>query len=534
MMKGLLLLATVIWLPLAQAQAQWVSGMTPSAGNAVLPDALDNLSLGPVQAATMICTTTNTSTAVTACNSTAYLAVGMFVTGPGIAAGTTVVSGITATGFTMSAAAGAAAGTGLVSAREAFWSDIDSSTPQIMRLSGRLMVGNAIGTLASRAGTYFNFCPTAAYCANWAPRDSQLAVMSQNGTIAITGMSRSSMNIDVPVSASSIGVAGYSICDNGTAGRNCWASYLDVQLDAAADGRWAVGGESALKNKAGDYTSTPYDNQPGVFGHRYNIGGDSTYGGAGVNPINAVIEMVRVGAGNAGYANKGIVFGCNMLTGMALDCTTGTGTAIDMAKGHQLRWAWGAQTGAIIRSDVNNTDVDQHLIFGNDKTEFRGPGGVSNTFRIQHVAGTTPVNHLTAYDAATGFAARLAAEGTDTDIKLAFVPKGAGTIRFGSGAAPAHIETSQTTAPALTSCGGGSPAIVGTDTAGKVTMGTTATGCVITFNVAYAAEPHCVVTWRATPLASQSYAVSASAITLTQTSASGNVVNYICVGRSGG
>lgn len=90
------------------------------------------------------------------------------------------------------------------------------------------------------------------------------------------------------------------------------------------------------------------------------------------------------------------------------------------------------------------------------------------------------------------------------------------------------------TAPALTSCGT-SPAITGTDTVGTVTMGTgSPTGCVITFNVAYASAPHCVVTWIATPLASQSYATSATAITLTQTGTSSNVVKYICVAQPGG
>lgn len=92
------------------------------------------------------------------------------------------------------------------------------------------------------------------------------------------------------------------------------------------------------------------------------------------------------------------------------------------------------------------------------------------------------------------------------------------------------------TAPALTSCGT-TPAIVGTDVAGTVTMGTTATGCVITFNVPYAAAatpPHCLVTWIATPLASQSYTTSNAAITLTQTSASNNVVKYFCVAQPGG
>ncbi|SRR6266568_5467820 len=99
--------------------------------------------------------------------------------------------------------------------------------------------------------------------------------------------------------------------------------------------------------------------------------------------------------------------------------------------------------------------------------------------------------------------------------------------------APTHLLSAPTTAPALTSCGT-TPSIVGTDFAGTVTMGTTATGCVITFASAYAAAPHCTVTWRATPLASQSYTISTTAITTTQTSASNNLLDYICVALPGG
>lgn len=108
-----------------------------------------------------------------------------------------------------------------------------------------------------------------------------------------------------------------------------------------------------------------------------------------------------------------------------------------------------------------------------------------------------------------------------------------GTQQFGA-TTPVHLASGQTTAPALTSCGTGSPSIVGSDTAGTVTAGTAATGCIITFNVAYTGAPYCVVTWRATALLSQSYAVSNTAITLTQTSTSGNLVDYICVAPSGG
>ena len=107
--------------------------------------------------------------------------------------------------------------------------------------------------------------------------------------------------------------------------------------------------------------------------------------------------------------------------------------------------------------------------------------------------------------------------------------------QFGSAAgAPSHLGTAQTTAPALTSCGTGTPTIAGTDTAGIVTMGTSATGCVITFNRAYAAAPYCVVSWIATPLASQSYVTAAGSITLTQTSTSSNVAQYFCIAQAGG
>jgi hypothetical protein len=87
--------------------------------------------------------------------------------------------------------------------------------------------------------------------------------------------------------------------------------------------------------------------------------------------------------------------------------------------------------------------------------------------------------------------------------------------------------------PVLTSCGG-SPTIVGDDKDGTVTMGTTATGCIITFATAYTGVPNCVVTWQATPLASQSYTISNTAITTVQTSTSSNKLNYHCAAQNGG
>ena len=142
----------------------------------------------------------------------------------------------------------------------------------------------------------------------------------------------------------------------------------------------------------------------------------------------------------------------------------------------------------------------------------------------------TPIGANTA---STGAFSTLSATGT-SNLSGATNLKGT-LVTFGNSAGtPTHVATAQATAPALTSCGGGTPAITGTDEAGIVTMGTSATGCVITFNVAYTSTPFCVVTWIATPLASQSYVTSTAAITLTQTSTSSNVVQYICRAPSGG
>lgn len=98
----------------------------------------------------------------------------------------------------------------------------------------------------------------------------------------------------------------------------------------------------------------------------------------------------------------------------------------------------------------------------------------------------------------------------------------------------AHTARGNTSVPTLTSCGT-SPAILGDDGDGEVTLGTgSPTGCVITFGTAYTSVPLCTVTWQATPLASQSYTKSASAITLVQTGTSSNKINYHCVAQSGG
>jgi hypothetical protein len=85
------------------------------------------------------------------------------------------------------------------------------------------------------------------------------------------------------------------------------------------------------------------------------------------------------------------------------------------------------------------------------------------------------------------------------------------------------------TAPAATSCGT-TPAMSAqaTDYKGTVTEGTTATGCILTFATAYATAPDCIVT---SPTGSvlTSYSVSTTALTLVNSSASGDKFSYVCI-----
>jgi hypothetical protein len=143
--------------------------------------------------------------------------------------------------------------------------------------------------------------------------------------------------------------------------------------------------------------------------------------------------------------------------------------------------------------------------------------GSSTDFHLRNANGT-----VVAYSA------------TNSGIFSAASFSATGAATFGS-TTPAHIISAQTTPPGVTTCnqGGGSPSIVGTDTAGEVTTGTLATSCVVTFNVAYVTAPFCVVTWQAS-LASTGYTISNTAITFTQTATTGEKVNYHCIARSGG
>lgn len=83
--------------------------------------------------------------------------------------------------------------------------------------------------------------------------------------------------------------------------------------------------------------------------------------------------------------------------------------------------------------------------------------------------------------------------------------------------------------PALSSCGGGSPALsaTATDYSGTITEGTSATGCTLTFGATKAAAPVCSISSPGAA-AFTSFSTSTTALTIVNSSASGNQYSYVC------
>jgi|SRR5579872_75581 len=133
-------------------------------------------------------------------------------------------------------------------------------------------------------------------------------------------------------------------------------------------------------------------------------------------------------------------------------------------------------------------------------------------------------------------------QGTGTGLggKLVFQTAPAGTTGTAQNAeqavlsldANSHAKFSSAAIPTIGTCGTGSPTITAgsTDVAGEATIGTTATACTISFKIAYAAAPFCVVTDKTNLSHLTSYTISTAAIVLTMTSNSGDVIEYVCSG----
>lgn len=109
---------------------------------------------------------------------------------------------------------------------------------------------------------------------------------------------------------------------------------------------------------------------------------------------------------------------------------------------------------------------------------------------------------------------------------------GTGQIGYDTNGAsyfPGHINSNNRVGapPVLSGCGT-APSFTGSDTALRLTTGSAATTCTVTFGVAHTTAPSCVITPQGAAV-QPTYTVSATAIAMTVDVAS-TVYNIICMG----
>ena len=136
---------------------------------------------------------------------------------------------------------------------------------------------------------------------------------------------------------------------------------------------------------------------------------------------------------------KGIVFQNISLEGTDGD-GTGTAIAMEMARGHELRWKYGGGESAnalLIRADGNDAARQSRLI--SDATGFSLKGVQSDLATENHlfrviaptITGSNATNFLTVTPTQTagGLVTVSAANSTDTNVSVNVVSKGSGTVQ---------------------------------------------------------------------------------------------------------
>ena len=131
------------------------------------------------------------------------------------------------------------------------------------------------------------------------------------------------------------------------------------------------------------------------------------------------------------------------------------------------------------------------------------------------------------------------AQTINTSIQLSQDPRG--PVGFDnvllSAYFPGHILSTGTGRPPPVvvgaTCGTTAPSVAGTDVAGVITVGTSATtSCLLTFGTAWGTAPTCLLTPKSAILAALSYATTTTTLTITQTSTANNTIAYFCTSLS--
>jgi len=299
-------------------------------------------------------------------------------------------------------------------AAKGFWRDINAGA-NIWGFRDRVFIGDACTNDGKLTNTTKDWLETLRASTT---NNSQIAALSTIGQTAVLGGSRSS-DSSIVDGMGCIGLQGWSYNNNTTAVQTTYAGYFESRRLAGAGNTHCI--EFDIVNMGTVATVQPYAMFPaGLTPGLWAASG----GEVSANAASCAMAIVNNGAS----FDKGIVFHATSVNGT--DGVTGSGVAIELAKGHNIRQLFtGGNTGSYISFDVSNAAASQGLIFSDVGTLFRN-SSAQTIFSI--AMGSTNANGIQVVggDAASTANVFLNALGSSTNIDLTLTPKGSGRINF--------------------------------------------------------------------------------------------------------
>lgn len=332
-----------------------------------------------------------------------------------------------------------------------FWADIGSGA-NISKHGDRILVGDAVDQDGNKFPTVKSWVGNSANgFMTYFDSRSEFEVASKIGGVGIAAASRSSDNV-LTSEENTIGIASYVNNNNtvSTDKKSVWSYY--GHADHSEDNNFTACIETDVCNTSGAafVSVNPYSTGASgtTAGYWCGVGGETLQSGTPATAYVSVgIALVNTASSDSfSRFNKGFVFGANSIAGT--DGFTGTGVAMEMAKGHELVWIYSSGTnanGGKIRSDCNSATQQSRVIFENGSLSVKGVRSADlttevNLFKV--LTNTNAENYLIASTGTTGGAAGLLTDGSDTNIDIKIQPKGTGVIDYIKNATTAAATTS--------------------------------------------------------------------------------------------
>lgn len=296
----------------------------------------------------------------------------------------------------------------------------DAPPAKIHRMLDRVFIGDATDNDgANPAGTtsWLGVSPQPGL--GWMERNATAASYATKGAIGFVGAAHTSGM----TSGAALGLIGVGVNDNETNAVPVWGLYLDAKSYAGALAA-TFGCELEVANLGtyvGDYSADP----------RKTIGLDI---GAGADPaVNGTTDSVTFGLR---FINNGANFGVGISFGSTALRTFVDAEGLNYFRAAVLRnsqaIAWEGTGGELLGKVWNTCTAESNAVsihLASNNILLKGAAG-ARAAQFSHI--TNAVNYPLVSNSVTGVGPSYSVAGTDTDIDLRLVPKGAGLVRFGT------------------------------------------------------------------------------------------------------